>query len=199
MSNRPSARAQKTQNIVDLFELYLAEEEAREDVKSHNGSGRHLEARSRAMERVAEKVGHTNRNNIRSTIIRWEAVNYAKPDFWTFGLELDPKFSMVIRQRQNRVDEMLEACAVIEKGCKLLGWNLVVSSKLFTQLESERPRFLCPFCKDVVPDCERCDGDGWFDEIDGMKCPQRLLDSEDIHVQAPDGKVVTLDEWEELL
>ncbi len=177
------------------YRFYLeVEEKAARD--SGEELGRPMEAKRRAMEHVAEEFDYSSWESVLVVVRRWEAAHGAQLETW--GMELDPGFSETVRLIQNSVDALLDACDLLDDGVRDWSGGAVVGfaevlGDIREHLQLGRPRCLCPACKAVVKDCNVCEGDGWFDEIeDGTD--RRLLDSEDIHVESM-GVVIRLEDY----
>ncbi len=193
--NRPSARARRNSpaSVMQLYERYLAEEMGAKvvHIDRKQEDGRPKGARRRAVERVAEELGYSNWRSAYSAVLRWESTHCARLE--TFGLELDPEFSRRLRKMQDAIDLALQGCDAM-RACE--GFDAGTTASIRQMLIGERPGYLCPWCKVIVPDCDECDGDGWFDSLAGMDIDGRLEDPKDIHV-CVDGVVMTLDAYEE--
>ncbi len=196
MNERPSARHRPQADVMKSYRFYL---EVEEDIlNGHDELGRPKEAKRRAMELVAEEFGYSGWESVLVVVRRWEKLHGAQLETW--GMELEPGFSEAVRLIQNSVDTLLDACDLLDDGVKGMGVGAggvddfaEVLGDIREHLQLGRPRCLCPACKAVVKDCDVCEGDGWFDEVeDGTD--RRLLDSEDIHVESM-GVVIRLEDY----
>ena len=154
------------------------------------------EAKRRAMELVAVDFGYSSWESVLAVVRRWEKEHGAQLETW--GMELEPGFSEAVRLIQNSVDALLDACDLLDDALTDRGRGVVDDfveglGDIREHLQLGRPRCLCPACKGVVKDCDVCDGDGWFDEVEAGT-DLRLLDSEDIHVESM-GVVIRLEDY----
>jgi hypothetical protein len=210
MNDRAHARAHNpVDTVVKAYERALRAEEKRPDTKEEGAKGPAHGARRRACEAVAENMGYAGWRVVLNIIERHDAKSLAKLE--TFGMALDPEFSRGVRLIQDSVDKLLEACDLISDAAEIqVGVKpgedtendiCYLMGRVRKQLEVERPGILCPFCKGVVDDCPECDGDGWWDSLEGLgEVDPRLTDDENIHVQVTvddEPVVVTLDAFEE--
>ncbi len=193
MTDRPSARHRPQLEVMKAYREYLEMEEKAGD--ELNGEvGRSKEPKRRAMELVAIDFGYSGWESVLVVIRRWEKTHGAQMETW--GMELDHKFSEAVRLLQNSNDELLEACDFLEDGVAAIDGReeyADIFGEIREKLQTSRPRCLCPSCKGVVKDCDVCDGDGWFDEVE-HNTDGRLLDSEDIHVESM-GVVIRLEDY----
>ena len=193
MNERVSARHRPQLEVMKAYREYLDMEEKAGD--ELNGEvGRAKEPKRRAMELVAVDFGYSSWESVLVVVRRWEKQHGAQLETW--GMELEHKFSEAVRLIQDGNDKLLEACDFLEDGVAGLDGReeyADIFGEIREKLQVNRPRCLCPACKGVVNDCDVCEGDGWFDEVE-EGTDGRLLDSEDIHVESM-GVVIRLEDY----
>lgn len=209
MNDRAHARARNpVDTVVKAYEKALKAEERKPDTKEEGALGPARGAHRRACEAVAAEMGYAGFKAVWNILERHDAKHMAKLE--TFGMQLDPEFSRGVRLIQDSVDKLLEACDLLGDGLAAMAVKstadvgddaIELVERVRMQLEVERPGILCPYCKGVVDDCPECEGDGWWDSLEGLgDVDPRLTDDENIHVQVTvDDKpvVMTLDAFEE--
>lgn len=201
MTDRVSVRRKRhaPDKVVGLYQEYLAEEMKVIPIKPEGDKvkGRAKGASRRAMDRVSAELGYVSYQSVRLALDRWNKARSAEIE--TFGRLLDPEFSRAVRILQDGVDNLLSVCADLKEGLKALDLEaqdtlLEDVDDIMSGLKQERPGVLCPYCKQLTEECSKCDGDGWWDSLDGDIDP-RLTDPVNVHVMQ-DGKIVPLESEE---